>query len=92
MPRATPEIRRSGRRSSGIVFFLGLAVAVAGGVAFLYAHEHDPQLPGVDPMAVHLISNTAYERLHVGGIVAMAAGAFLMLAGLVTLVIYAEPS
>ncbi len=89
VPRGTPDTRRSGRRSAGVIFIIGLAVAIAGIAAFSYAHEHGPD---ADPMAVHVISRAAYEHLHRGGIAAMAAGAFGMLAGLVVLLYHAEPS
>jgi hypothetical protein len=72
---------RRRRLAPALTFFAGLALAIAGWIAFAYAHDHEPT-PEADPIAVHLISRTAYERLHYGGIFAMVAGAALMVIGL----------
>jgi hypothetical protein len=79
------------RRKAGVVFFAGLAVVLAGIVAFAYAHDHDPT-PGADPEAVRLISRGAYERLHYGGIAAIAAGTLLMLAALAAVLAKPDPA
>ncbi len=63
------------------MFFFGIALAMAGGIGFVYAHYHDPT-PEADPMAVRLLSRAAHERLYHGGIVAMLAGALLTVMGL----------
>lgn len=83
--RKTAQAMSRNRRLAAALFFVGLALAVAGFVSFVYAHDHDPT-PEADPMAVRLLSRTAYERLHYGGIVAMLAGAVLLLVGLVAVV------
>jgi hypothetical protein len=41
-------------------------------------------------MAVHVVSRAAYDRLHYGGIAAMVAGAVLMLAALVAVLLIGE--
>lgn len=72
---------RRHRVAATAAFFGGLALAIAGGISFVYAHDHDPT-PEADPMAVRLLSRAAYERLHYGGVAAMLAGAVVMLVGL----------
>jgi hypothetical protein len=80
-----PQEMSRHHRLAAAVFFGGLGLAIAGGISFVYAHDHDPR-PEADPMAVHLLSRTAYERLHYGGIVAMLVGMVLMLVGLVAVI------
>jgi len=66
-----------------LMFLFGVVLLGAGSWAFIYAHYHDPT-PGADPMAVHLLSHPAYERLHYGGIGLLALAVLLIVAALVS--------
>ncbi|HEV7163659.1 MAG TPA: hypothetical protein VGN25_10430 [Solirubrobacteraceae bacterium] len=65
-------------------FFVGVALGIAGFVAFVYAHHHDPT-PEADPMAVHLLSESAYQWLHFGAIAAMVLGVLVVARGLIAM-------
>ena len=54
---------------------------VVGFPAFVYAHYHAPG-PEVDPMAVKVLSPTAYDLLHYGGIGLMIVAAALFVSAL----------
>ncbi len=66
-----------------LMFLSGAVLFGAGSWAFLYARYHDPT-PGADPMAVHLLSHPAYERLHYGGIGLLALAALLIAGAVVS--------
>jgi len=61
-----------------LAFLCGVALCVGGGVAFLYAHVHDPK-PDADPNAVRLLSHADYNLLHYGSVALMAVGVLLVL-------------
>lgn len=58
-------------------FFVGVVLLGAGGWAFIYAHYHHPT-PEADPMAVNLLSHTAYDWLHYAGIALAILGVLLI--------------
>jgi len=68
---------KSGRLPT-IALLGGIALCGGGGVAFIYAHLHDPK-PDADPEAVHLLSHADYDLLHYGGVALMAVGVLLVL-------------
>ena len=49
---------------TSVAALVGVAMLLGGLYAFYYAHYHAPG-PGVDPMAVKVLSVAAYERLDV---------------------------